>query len=460
MGWVEHEMSGLEKITLRIAVASFVGTAIEFYDLYAYGTAAAIVFGPIFFPASSEAAQLLNALATFAIAFIARPIGSAIFGHFGDRKGRKTTLVASLLIMGVCTTLIGMLPGYNQIGAYAPIALCILRFGQGIGFGGEWAGAALLVVENAPVNRRAWFAMFPQLGGPIGFIAANAVFLVLAETLDADQFRNWGWRLPFLFSAVLVLLGLYVRLKLVETPIFKRMLDREAPVRVPLGELFRHYGGRTILGSLAMVACYALFYLSTVFSLGYGTTVLKMSRPDFLALECVAIIGMVVAIPISAMLCDRFGRHPVLLVGLALTALSGTLYDRMLGSGSVPIVTTFLFLELFLMGLIFAPMGAFLPELFPTRVRYTGASITYNLGGILGASFAPYIAQSLANRGGLPWVGAYLAIACVISFGAVLLLGETAGTDLADQMTNANAEPQPEPITVRAGGADLPSSAA
>ena len=453
-------MSELEKITPRIAVASFVGTAIEFYDLYVYGTAAAIVFGPIFFPTSSDAAQLLNALATFAIAFIARPIGSAIFGHFGDRKGRKTTLVASLLIMGLCTTLIGVLPGYSQIGAYAPIALCILRFGQGIGFGGEWAGAALLVIENAPVKRRTWFAMFPQLGAPIGFIAANAVFLVLAQTFDAEQFRNWGWRLPSLFSAVLVALGLYVRLKLVETPIFQRMLDREAPVRVPLGKLFRSYGGRTILGTLTMVACYALFYLSTVFSLGYGTSVLRISRPDFLALECVAIIGMVVATPVAAVFCDRFGRYPVLLIGLALTALSGTLFDRMLGSGSVPTVTAFLFLELFLMGLIFTPMGAFLPELFPTRVRYTGASITYNLGGILGASFAPYIAQSLANRGGLPWVGAYLAIACVVSFGAVLLLGETGGADLADHRLGADGALPTGVSAVETEASDLPSSAA
>jgi MFS family permease len=208
-----------------------------------------------------------------------------------------------------------------------------------------------------------------------------------------------------------------------------------------------------------MVACYALFYLSTVFSLGYGTTVLKMSRPDFLALECVAILGMAIATPISAMLCDRYGRHPVLLIGLALTALSGTLFDRMLGSGSVPTVTAFLFVQLFLMGVIFAPMGAFLPELFPTRVRYTGASITYNLGGILGASFAPYIAQSLANRGGLSWVGAYLATACVISFGAVLLLGETAGTDLTDEQAAPAGALPPAELTVKTGGGDLPSSA-
>lgn len=417
-------------MTRRIIIASFVGTAIEFYDFYVYATAAALALGPIFFPSSSETAQLLSAFATFAIAFVARPIGSAIFGHFGDRSGRKSTLVASLLIMGACTTLIGALPGYDQIGYLAPVLLCLLRFGQGLGFGGEWGGAALLAIENAPAGRRAWFGMFPQLGAPIGFIAANGIFLLIALRLDNDQFRSWGWRLPFLLSAVLVLVGLYVRLKLTETPVFKEAMSRQAPARVPLGELLRHYGGRTLLGTLSMVACYALFYLSTVFSLGYGTTALHFSRPEFLALECIAILGMVVAVPVSAGLSDRFGRRPVLLIGLALTALSGFSFAAMLGSGSVAVITLFLFAQLFLMGAVFAPMGAFLPELFPTRVRYTGASVTYNLAGILGASFAPYIAQTLVAEGGLGWVGAYLTAASVVSLGAVLLIGETSSADL------------------------------
>jgi metabolite-proton symporter len=417
-------------MTRRIVIASFVGTAIEFYDFYVYGTAAALAFGPIFFPSSSETAQLLSAFATFAIAFVARPIGSAIFGHFGDRSGRKSTLVASLLIMGLCTTLIGVLPGYAQIGYLAPVLLCLLRFGQGIGFGGEWGGAALLAIENAPAGRRAWFGMFPQLGAPIGFIAANGVFLLIALRLDDDQFHSWGWRLPFLVSAVLVFIGLYVRLKLTETPVFQEAIRRQPPARVPLGELLRQYGGRTLLGTLSMVACYATFYLSTVFSLGYGTTALHIARPAFLALECLAILGMVVAIPVSAALSDRFGRRPILLAGLVLTALSGFSFASLLGSGSVAIITLFLFTQLFLMGLIFAPMGAYLPELFPTRVRYTGASVTYNLGGILGASLAPYIAQTLVAQGGLGWVGAYLTAAALVSFIAVLLIGETSNADL------------------------------
>jgi len=418
-------------MSLRIVVASFIGTAIEYYDFYVYATAAALILGPIFFPSASLTAQLLSSFATFAIAFIARPAGSAIFGHFGDRAGRKSTLVAALLIMGTCTALVGLLPGFAQIGFWAPLFLCILRFGQGIGLGGEWGGAALIAIENAPASRRAWFGMFPQLGAPIGFIAANGIFLALAASLSDAQFQRWGWRVPFLLSAVLVIIGLYVRLKISETPVFTQAMNRELPARVPLGELLSQYGSRTLLGTLSMVACYAIFYLSTVFSLGYGTAVLGFSRQQFLALECFAILGLAAAIPISAHLSDHFGRRPVLLSGMVLTALSGFAFGPMLGSGSTLTITLFLFGELFLMGVIFAPMGAFLPELFPTRVRYTGASVTYNLGGILGASFAPYIAQRLADAGGLNWVGAYLSAAALVSLIAVLAIGETGGADLA-----------------------------
>jgi metabolite-proton symporter len=424
-------------MTPRIVIASFIGTAIEYYDFYIYATAAALVLGPIFFPSSSQTAQQLSSFATFAIAFIARPVGSAIFGHFGDRSGRKATLVASLLIMGTCTTLVGLLPGYAQIGFWAPFVLCVLRFGQGIGLGGEWGGAALLMIENAPAGRRAWFGMFPQLGAPIGFIFANGIFLVLAASLGGDAFQGWGWRVPFLMSAVLVIIGLYVRLKLTETPVFTQAMKQRQPPRVPLGELVRHSALQTVLGSLTMVACYALFYLSTVFALGYGTTALGFSRPAFLALECFAILGMVVAIPISARLSDHVGRRPVLIGGMVLTGLSGFLFGPLLGSGSILMITLFLFGELFLMGAIFAPMGAYLPELFPTRVRYTGASVTYNLGGILGASFAPSIAQMLADRGGLNWVGAYLTATALISLGAVLWIGETRHIDLAPEASSA-----------------------
>ncbi len=416
--------------TGRIVMASLVGTAIEFYDFYIYGTAAALVFGPVFFPQESDAAQLLLSFATFAIAFIARPVGSALLGHFGDRVGRKATLVASLLLMGVSTTLIGVLPGYAAIGWLAPALLCLMRFGQGLGLGGEWGGAALLAVENAPAGKRGWFGMFPQLGAPIGFLAANGLFLLLALGLDDEQFRAWGWRVPFLLSAALVAVGLYVRLKLVETPVFREAMERQERVRVPIGEVLTRNTRITILGTLAMVSCYALFYITTVFALGYGTKALGYSRQAFLGLECFAIVFLGLGIPLSSWLSDRLGRRPVLIVGGILTALFGFALAPLLGSGSVLLVTVFLCLGLFLMGLIFGPMGAFLPELFPTRVRYTGASLTYNLAGILGASLAPYIAQTLVEQGGLGWVGGYISIAAVISVAAVWLIRETHDQDL------------------------------
>lgn len=416
--------------TGRIVMASLVGTAIEFYDFYIYGTAAALVFGPVFFPQESDAAQLLLSFATFAIAFVARPVGSALLGHFGDRVGRKATLVASLLLMGVSTTLIGVLPGYATIGWLAPALLCLMRFGQGLGLGGEWGGAALLAVENAPAGKRGWFGMFPQLGAPIGFLAANGLFLLLALGLDEAQFRSWGWRVPFLLSAVLVAVGLYVRLKLVETPVFREAMKRQERVRVPIGEVLTRYTRITILGTLAMVSCYALFYITTVFSLGYGTKALGYSRQTFLGLECFAIIFLGLGIPLSSWLSDRIGRRPVLIAGGILTALFGFALGPLLGGGSMLLVTLFLCLGLFLMGLIFGPMGAFLPELFPTRVRYTGASLTYNLAGILGASLAPYIAQTLVEQGGLGWVGGYISIAAVISVVAVWLIRETHDQDL------------------------------
>lgn len=417
--------------TGRIMVASLVGTAIEFYDFYVYATAAALVFGPVFFSGETESAQVLSAFATFSIAFIARPLGAALFGHFGDRIGRKTTLVASLLIMGVSTLLIGLLPGYAQIGFWAPLLLCLLRFGQGIGLGGEWGGAALLATENAPPGRRAWFGMFPQLGAPIGFIMANGLFLLLAMTLSDDQFRSWGWRLPFLLSAVLLGVGLYVRLTLVESPVFQQAMQQEARVKIPLYTLLQKHWRPTLLGTFAMVVCYALFYIATVFALSYGTKTLGFSREHFLSLQCIAIVFMAVAILISARLADRYGRRPVMLTGTVLAAISGFFMAPFFATGDAVLITVFLAIELFLMGLVFAPMGAFLPELFPTAVRYTGASVAYNVGGIIGASFAPYLAQRLVLNGGLPWVGGYVTVAALISLLAVLLVHETRDTDLS-----------------------------
>lgn len=411
----------------RIAFASFIGTAIEYYDFYIYGLAVAMVIGPVFFPGSDPAAQALNAFLTFGIAFVARPIGSLLFGHFGDKAGRKTTLVVSLLTMGAATFVIGLLPGYQQIGWTAPLLLCLLRFAQGIGLGGEWGGAALLAAEYAPAGRRGWYGMFPQLGPSIGFLLAVGSFLLLTGYLDDASFRAWGWRIPFLASSLLVITGLYVRMRLAETPVFARALH----VNLPAFELLSRHLKPLLQGALLMVVCYALFYITTVFSLSYGTSRLGYTRMQFLSMLCIAVLFMAAATPLSAMASDRFGRRPVLIAAGSAALLSGFLLSPMLKSGSPILITLFLSLELFLMGASFAPMGALLPELFPTSVRYTGAGAAYNLGGIIGASLAPYLAQQLVQMGGLPWVGGYISAAAAISVMAALSIRETRGKDLA-----------------------------
>lgn len=403
----------------HIAFASFIGTAIEFYDFYIYAMAAALVIGQVFFPASDPAMQSLNALLTFGLAFIARPFGAVLFGHFGDRIGRKSTLAASLLVMGSATFLIGLLPGYAAWGVWAPVLLCLLRFGQGIGLGGEWAGAALLATEYAPAGQRSWYGMFPQLGPSIGFLLATLTFLGLSLGLTETQFEQWGWRVPFVISAALVIVGLYVRFKLAETPVFAQAQSAHHLHRWPLKALLSQHGKAIWLGALAMGVCYHLFYTATVFCLSYGTQTLHMSRPLFLGLLCIAVIGMALATPMAAWWADRLGRRPVLMSGQCVAIMLGFALSPMLGSGSWVYILLFLFCALFLMGVTFGPMGAFLPEQFPVAVRYSGAGLSYQLGGILGASFAPAIAQALVQFGGLPWVGGYLSIMALISLLAV-----------------------------------------
>jgi metabolite-proton symporter len=408
----------------RIVLASLIGTAIEFYDFYIYGTAAALVIGQTFFPQSAPQTQALNAFLTFGIAFLARPVGAFLFGHFGDRVGRKATLVATMVVMGLSTTLIGVLPGYATAGALAPWLLCLLRFGQGVGLGGEWGGAALLATENAPHGQRAWFGMFPQLGPPIGFLMANGLFLLLILGLGEQSFVTWAWRVPFLLSAVLVAIGLYVRVTVAETPAFRALVETRQRAEVPLVEAIRDHWRPLIQGSLAIVVCYALFYVSTVFALGYGVTTLHIARTDFLAMLCVAALFMAAATPISAALADRFGRRPVLLTAAIVAAAVGLAMPTLFASGTIGVLA-FLSLALAAMGLTFAPLGALLPELFPARVRYTGASSAYNLGGILGASLAPTIAQLLLARGGVAWVGYYIVAAAAVSFASLLSVKET-----------------------------------
>lgn len=403
----------------RILTASLVGTAVEFYDFYIYATAASLVFGPLFFPSASASMQLISSYATFAIAFFARPVGAALFGHFGDRVGRKSTLVASLLLMGGSTVAIAFLPTYAMAGWIAPVLLCTLRFAQGLGLGGEWGGAALLAVENAPPGWKARFGMFPQLGAPVGFLAANGLFLILGMALSPEDFMQWGWRLPFLASAVLVGVGLWVRLKISETPAFAKVMEEGPPPAVPLGEVLTRYPLQTLGGTFAVVACFAIYYLATTFALGYGTTTLGYSRQVFLGVQLAAIGFMAVGIVVAGYWSDARTPRKVLMTGCLLTIGAGFLLSPLMGAGSLFLIWAFLALALFLMGLVYGPLGAFLPGLFPARVRYTGASMAFNIGGIIGGGLAPMVAQALADRGGLGPVGLYLSAAALISFVAL-----------------------------------------
>jgi MFS family permease len=406
----------------RILAASLVGTAVEFYDFYIYATAASLVFGPLFFSTATPSVQLLASYGSFSVAFIARPVGSLVFGHFGDRIGRKSTLVASLLTMGGSTIAIGLLPTFADAGWFAPVALTLLRFGQGFGLGGEWGGAALLAVENAPPGFRARFGMFPQLGAPVGFIAANGLFLILGLALTPAEFMSWGWRLPFLGSAVLVALGLWVRLKLTETPAFAAAIAEAPPPRVPIGEVLRHYPRETIAGTFATIACFAMFYLATAFAIGYGTTTLGFDRKSFLGVELGAIIFLAIGIIAAGYWSDRTSPRRVLMIGCAVALVPALLLAPMLSSGSLATIWLFLSLCMCVMGLVYGPLGAWLPSLFPARVRYTGASMTFNLGGILGGGLTPLIAQSLVTSGGLGYVAVYLGAAALISFVALASL--------------------------------------
>lgn len=405
----------------RILFASLIGTTIEFFDFYIYATAAVLVFPSLFFPKGDPASATLQSLATFALAFFARPIGSAVFGHFGDRIGRKASLVAALLTMGLSTVAIGLLPTYSSIGLFAPALLALCRFGQGLGLGGEWGGAVLLATENAPPGKRAWYGMFPQLGAPIGFLCSTGVFLALTQRISDAEFFAWGWRVPFLASALLVFVGLYVRLRLEETPAFKRAIENNERVRLPMLSVCVEHPRTLLLGTFAATATFVVFYLMTVFTLSWGTTKLGYSRQDFLILQMIAVLFFALTIPLSAVAADRYGRRSILMLSAVCVIVFGLVFAPLFDSGSQFGVLVFLALGLGLMGLTYGPLGTALAELFPTAIRYTGASLSFNLAGILGGSLAPYIASSLATRYGLAYVGYYLSAAGVVTLLALLL---------------------------------------
>ena len=410
----------------RALIASLAGTTIEFFDFYIYATAAVLVFPKLFFPAADPASATLQSFATFALAFFARPVGSAVFGHFGDRIGRKATLVAALLTMGVSTVVIGVLPTYASIGIAAPMLLALCRFGQGFGLGGEWGGAVLLATENAPPGQRAWYGMFPQLGAPLGFLCSSGIFLLLTNLLTDAQFFAFGWRIPFLLSALLVIVGLYVRLQLHETPAFRRALENNERVRLPLASVFGQHAWPLLLGTFACLATFLLFYLMTVFTLSWGTGPLGYPRGQFLILQMIAMLVFAIAIPISALAADRRSARVVMIIATLGIIAFGVLFAPMFVANNAGAVVVFLSAGLFLMGLTYGPLGTALAELFPTAVRYTGASLAFNLAGILGASLAPGIATWLARDYGLQYVGYYLSAAAGLTLVALLLIGRAA----------------------------------
>ena len=447
----------------RVVLASLVGTTIEFYDFYVYATAAVLVFPHLFFPTGNDTTALLASFATFGAAMLARPIGAIFFGHLGDRLGRKTTLVASLMTMGIATFLIGVLPTHDQIGAWAAVLLLLMRLAQGFAIGGEWSGAALVATENAPKGKRAWFGTFPQLGAPIGFIIANMLFYGINVALaDPDQpgiaseaFLSWGWRIPFLFSAVMVIVGLWVRLKLVESSSFERAKETGKVTKLPLAVAFKDHWRALILGTFAMLATYVLFYLMTSYTLTFGTRPglkaaeevagaagvefdaaayvpgLGYSYNDFILMLVFGVIFFAIFTLVSGPLADRFGRRKTLIWVTVAIAAFGFLFVPMLGGGTA-LVMFFLALGFTLMGLTFGPMGAFLPEMFPTNVRYTGSAVAYNVSSILGAALAPIIAVWLWGlAGGSPvYVGFYLTGAAVLTLISLILTPETKDVDM------------------------------
>lgn len=424
----------------RVILASLIGTTIEFYDFYVYATAAVLVFPHLFFPAGNERTALLASFAVFGAAMIARPLGAIFFGHLGDKRGRKITLVGALLTMGIATFLIGLLPTYPTVGWLAPALLVQLRLAQGFALGGEWSGAALVATENAPAGKRAVFGTFPQLGAPLGFILANGLFLLIAALLPStdssrpsDAFLDWGWRIPFLFSAVMVIVGLWVRLSLVESSAFEKTVQKGLVQKVPLAAAVKTHWKELILGTFYMLATYVLFYLMTTFSLSYGRAGPHAALPglgyDYKTFVLMMIAGVVffgIFTMVSGPWADRWGRRKTLIwITLAIIAF-GLVWVPMLAAGFVGVMA-WLVLGFALMGMTFGPMGALLPELFPANVRYTGSGISYNVASILGAAVAPFIAVALWSAGaGSPfWVGIYLSTMAVLTLIALLLGKET-----------------------------------
>ena len=406
----------------HVLFGSLIGTTIEFFDFYIYANAAVLVFPQLFFPGTDSSLATLQSLATFSIAFLSRPLGSAFFGHYGDKIGRKFTLVAALLTMGISTVAIGLLPSYASIGVVAPLLLMLCRFGQGVGLGGEWGGAVLLAIENAPPNKRAWYGMFPQLGAPIGLLLSGGTFLLLTDTMSPENFLEYGWRIPFIASSLLVVVGFYIRLKITETPAFENARIEEEKVKVPFVTIIKSYKNQLIFGTFAAITTFLVFYLMTVFTLSWATSDLGYSKRDFLLIQLFSVLFFALFIPVSAVLADKVGRRKMLITATTAIAIFGFSFSYFMNSGSPAMMIFFLCTGMTLMGFTYGPLGTFLSELFPTAVRYSGASLTFNLAGIIGAAFAPMIAIWLATNYSLTYVGFYLTFAAIISLFSLLVI--------------------------------------
>lgn len=407
----------------RLAAASLAGTAIEFYDFFIYGTAAALVLGPLFFPTFSPLAGTLAAFATFGVGFVARPIGSVLFGHLGDRRGRRPVLMVSLLMTGLATVAVGCVPTFASIGAAAPVLLVVLRFVQGVGLGGEWGGAVLLTAEHAPPERRGLWASFPQVGPAIGFLLANGVMLLLSATLTDAQFASWGWRVPFWGAGLLALAGLVLRSSLVESPDFLQVREH---ARVPLVEVAREHWRLVLLTAGALAVGYAVFYAVTTWSLAYGVERLGVSRTVMLACIMAAVVIKGALTPVAALLGDRFGRRPMCLAGCAATVLWMFPMVALLATGEPLLMFTGFLVAMLAFVTMFAVVSAYLPELYAPRVRCTGAAVGYNLAGVLGGALTPVVATAAARGEGTPWgVAAYLTAMALLSLGCFALLPET-----------------------------------
>ncbi|RKR11397.1 metabolite-proton symporter [Flavobacterium sp. 90] len=408
----------------HVLFGSLIGTTIEFFDFYIYANAAVLVFPQLFFPGANSTVSTLESLATFSIAFLARPLGSAVFGHYGDKIGRKVTLVVALLTMGLSTIAIGFLPGYASIGIAAPILLMLCRFGQGVGLGGEWGGAVLLAIENAPPHKRAWYGMFPQLGAPIGLLLSGGTFLILTDSMSSEAFMDYGWRIPFIASSLLVIVGFYIRLKISETPAFENSKEEQKEVKIPFFTLLKSYKNQLIFGTLSAVTTFLVFYLMTVFTLSWATSDLGFTKREALLIQLLSVLFFAFFIPVSALVADKIGRRKILIITTAAIAVFGFFFSYFLNSGNSVLVTAFVCIGMSLMGFTYGPLGTFLSELFPTTVRYSGASLTFNLAGILGAAFAPMIAIWLASTYGLNYVGFYLTAAALISLISFLVISK------------------------------------